>query len=148
MYGFRSNCIRVKDLTVFFKGQLIQNNWSNYDLSCLCRKKSFIWSRCNIYFRKIIWVVFFLILFLDSSEEIIILMSASMTIWMYSVLIMRIRCQKIRLNGIYFTWWTLMATAPVIIPPKDSRDGSATGLILPMDHWSSQKNSNSLLPSH
>lgn len=84
----------------------------------------------------------------DSSEATTTSMSASMTTWMCSALTMKTQCQKIRPNAMFCTWWTLMATAPVITLPKGSRGGSVIGRILQMDHWSSRKSSSSSRPSH
>lgn len=84
----------------------------------------------------------------DSREVTTTSMSASMTTWMCSALTMKTQCQKIRPNVMFCTWWTLMATAPVITLPKGSRGGSAIGHIPQMDHWSSQKSSSSSRPSH
>lgn len=84
----------------------------------------------------------------DSREATTTSMSASMTTWMYSALTMKIQCQKTRLNAMFCTWWTLMATAPVITPPKGSRGGSVIGRIPRMDRWSSRKSSSCSRPSH
>lgn len=83
----------------------------------------------------------------DSSRVTTTSMCASMTTWMCSALTMKTRCQKIRPNATFCTWWTLMATAPAITPQKGSRGGSVTGRIPRTDRWSSRKSSSSSRPS-